>query len=86
MTVEDITVGQLIEALRKMPEGSKVRVWLPGSTIYLGSVFSLRGMTMIEGNITPGSVLSRENDDMITIEPGALDGVDDVDESNWGEQ
>lgn len=79
MTVEDITVEKLIEQLQKMPAKSKVRVWLPGSTIYLGSdldgegikvnVFSRNGMVMIEGNLTPGSALERDFalDDCITI-------------------
>lgn len=70
--VNDITVGQLVAALQKQNPNSKVRVWLPGSTIYLGSVFPSKGMTMIEGNVTPGSMLSRdvELDDCITITGG----------------
>lgn len=55
--INDITVEQLITKLKQMPPSSKVRVWLPGSTIQLGSVFAKSGMTMIEGNIAPGSML-----------------------------
>lgn len=55
--MKTITVAALIQALQSMPQGDEVRVWLPGSTIALSSVFKYKGAVRIEGNVDQGSAL-----------------------------
>ena len=38
-------------------EGKEVKVWLPGSRIYLTGVFLNGSTVLIEGNVEPGSAL-----------------------------
>lgn len=64
------TVKQLREALAALKpadDGLEVRVWLPGSEIYLSgpsgqpvTPFYHKGMVMIEGNLAPGSALAED--------------------------
>lgn len=58
--MKTLTVAELIARLQQMPPEDEVRVWLPGSTIALSSVFKFKGATRIEGNIDPGSALDTE--------------------------
>lgn len=59
MLLPKMTVGQLRAALAAYDEDLEVKVWLPGSTIKLSTVFrSDRHMAVcIEGNVEPGSAL-----------------------------
>ena len=52
-----MTVGELIEALKKQPPDIEVSVWLPGSEITLSAIFVHQGKLRIEGNVMPGSAL-----------------------------
>lgn len=53
-----MTVNELIAQLQTMEPTSEVRVWLPGSQIELSGAFPHnRELTLIEGNIIPGSAL-----------------------------
>lgn len=51
--LKTLTVAELIARLQEMPPDDEVRVWLPGSTIALSSVFKYKGTTRIEGDIDP---------------------------------
>jgi hypothetical protein len=55
-----LTAASLIAALQKMPTDAEVRVWLPGTTIALSSVFEHGGQVRVEGDIEPGSALDTE--------------------------
>lgn len=55
--LKTLTVADLIARLSTMPQDREVRVWLPGTTIALDSVFEHKGNVRIEGNIDPGSAL-----------------------------
>jgi hypothetical protein len=52
--MQTITVRQLVEQLRTMPQDSPVRVWLPGSTISLGGAFQHREFVAITADATAG--------------------------------
>lgn len=55
--MKTLTVSELIARLQEMPQDDEVRVWLPGTTIALSSLFEHQGAVRIEGDIDPGSAL-----------------------------
>lgn len=54
-----VTVADLIATLSQQPQDAPVRLWLPGSTIAIGSAFwhSRGGFVALEGDLDPGSAL-----------------------------
>jgi hypothetical protein len=63
---DGMTVKQLREHLAKVPskyDDLKIKVWLPGSTIRLSPMLvePYHGNILIEGNVDPGSALTRED-------------------------
>ena len=69
-----ITVAQLKRELKDVPDHYSVRIWLPGSTISLGSAWALpaKAELHIEGNVDPGSALDVRQPEGPAVDDGGF--------------